>query len=85
MRELLWLAIPLLATLVAIAWNSWRTRVKGPDEARDSVQAYERFRAALTAVPQQPSGSADGPAGPRSPTTRRGRRSRTATSRRHAA
>ena len=57
MRELLWLAVPLLATLVAIAWNSWRTRTRGPDEAIDSVQAYERFRAALT-VPAQPTGDA---------------------------
>ena len=84
-RELLWLAIPLLATLVAIAWNSWRTRTKGPDEARDSVEAYERFRAALTAVPQQPDGSADGAAGTRGAAPRRGRRSRVAPSRRDAA
>lgn len=58
MSPLVWLAIPALATLLAIAWASWSTRARGPEEALDSVAAYERFRAALSASAVAP-GPAD--------------------------
>ena len=50
---LLWLLPVPLATLGAIAWTAWTSRSRGPVEAAESVQAYERFRQALaTPVPE---------------------------------
>ena len=46
---LLWLSPVPLATCAAIAWTSWSSRARGPVEAARSVQAYERFRAAMAA------------------------------------
>ena len=46
---LLWLLPVPLATLGAVAWASWAGRSRGPVETAESVQAYERFRAALQA------------------------------------
>lgn len=46
---LLWLLPVPLATLGAIAWASWTSRARGPEEAAASVQAHERFRAAMEA------------------------------------
>ncbi len=44
---LLWLLPVPVATLAAVAWASWAGRSRGPVETAESVQAYERFRAAL--------------------------------------
>ena len=46
---LLWLLPVLLAPLAAVAWTAFSSRTRGPVEAIDSVQAYERFRQALAA------------------------------------
>ena len=46
---LLWLLPVPLATLGAVLWTSWSSRARGPVEAQESVQAYERFRTALAA------------------------------------
>ncbi len=51
---LVWLLPIPLATLAAIAWAAWSSRARGPEEAIDSVQAYERFRAAMTTPVTQP-------------------------------
>ena len=49
---LIWLLPVPLATLGAIAWTTWSSRTRGPEQALDSVQAYDRFRAAMsTPVP----------------------------------
>ena len=49
---LLWLLPVLLAPVLAVAWTAFASRTRGPVEAMDSVQAYERFRQALaTPVP----------------------------------
>ena len=45
---LLWLLPVPLATLAAVAWASWAGRARGPVETAESVQAYERFRQAMT-------------------------------------
>jgi hypothetical protein len=37
-----------IATALAIAWVHWMNRPRGPVEARESVAAHERFKAALT-------------------------------------
>ena len=44
---LLWLLPVPLATMTAIAWSTWTSRRRGPQDTADSVQEYERFRAAL--------------------------------------
>ncbi len=44
---LLWLLPVPLATLVALAWATWSSRTRGPQDAAQSVQEYARFRAAL--------------------------------------
>jgi hypothetical protein len=54
---LVWLLPVPVATLGAIAWTSWTSRSRGPVEAVDSVQAYERFRRAMDApIPPPRSG-----------------------------
>jgi hypothetical protein len=44
---LAWLAIPLVALVVAIAWASWVSRPRGPVDPLDSVAAHHRFVEAL--------------------------------------
>jgi len=44
---LLWLAIPLVALLVACAWAAWAGRQRGPADPLDSVEAHHRFVEAL--------------------------------------
>ena len=51
---LLWLLPVLLAPLLAIAWTAWAGRSRGPVEAIDSVEAYERFRTAMSSPVPQP-------------------------------
>jgi hypothetical protein len=33
-------------TLAAVAWSSWSSRARGPQDPEDTVEAYARFRAA---------------------------------------
>lgn len=47
MSPLLWTAAPLLVTLLAICWVSWRGRPRRPGAAVDTIKAHERFRTAL--------------------------------------
>jgi cytochrome c-type biogenesis protein CcmH/NrfF len=49
---LLWLLPVPLATLGAIAWVSWSSRTRGPQDPADSVREYERFRAAMSRPPK---------------------------------
>ena len=51
---LLWLLPVPVATLGAIVWVSWTSRTRGPQRPQDTVQEYERFRAALSAPPRRP-------------------------------
>ena len=44
---LMWLLPVPVATLAAVAWSSWSSRARGPQDAADTVEAYARFRAAL--------------------------------------
>ncbi len=60
---LLWLLPVPLATLGAIAWVSWTSRTRRPQSTLDTVQDYERFRAALSSqagppAARQPGGQA---------------------------
>lgn len=47
MSHLMWWAIFLVPTLIAIAWAVWRTN-PGPGDAFDSVAAHHRFVEALS-------------------------------------
>jgi hypothetical protein len=49
-----WLGIPLLAVLLATAWAHWSARPRGPQDASESVAAYEKFRLAMGAAPRPP-------------------------------
>ncbi len=52
MTILAWtLGLPVAATLVAIWWTHWSSRPRGPEEAFDTVQAYERFKHAIDGSP----------------------------------
>jgi hypothetical protein len=44
---LAWLAIPLVALLLAIGWASWAGRPRGPADPVDTVAAHHRFVQAL--------------------------------------
>lgn len=49
---LVWLLPVPAAGLLAVAWTVWASRAPRPVKAVDSVQAYEKFRAAMkTPVP----------------------------------
>jgi len=52
MAILVWtLGLPTVATLLAIGWVHWSQRPRGPVETHESVEAYERFKAAFAASP----------------------------------
>lgn len=44
---LLWLSPVIVAPLVAVVWITWAARPKSPAPARRSVEAHDKFRAAL--------------------------------------
>ena len=45
---ILWLSPVIVAPLLAVAWTSWASRPRGPEEAIETVEEYDRFKAALT-------------------------------------
>ena len=47
MSALAWLAIPVVAVLLAVLWVAWVTRTKPPVDIRESLQGHERFKAAF--------------------------------------
>ncbi|NHC45641.1 hypothetical protein [Motilibacter aurantiacus] len=47
MNQLAWLAIPVVAVVLAIAWVAWAGRTRPPADAHDTVEGYRRFTAAL--------------------------------------
>jgi len=47
MSVLAWLLPIPLAALAAIAWTAWTSRTRRPAETMDSVEEYQRFRAAF--------------------------------------
>ena len=47
MSALVWLAIPVVAVLLAILWVMWATRTRPPVDVHDSLEERERFKAAF--------------------------------------
>ncbi|MDQ6650264.1 MAG: hypothetical protein M3Z02_09125 [Actinomycetota bacterium] len=47
MSVLAWLVPIPLAALAAIAWTAWTSRTRRPAQTIDSVEEYQRFRAAF--------------------------------------
>jgi hypothetical protein len=44
----------IVAPLLAVFWTAWAARPRGPVEAMQTVQQYDRFRAALTQPVPEP-------------------------------
>lgn len=59
MSPLAWLAIPLVALIVAVMWASWVARPRGPADPVDSVAAHHRFVEALERSRQERSAPPD--------------------------
>jgi hypothetical protein len=50
---ILWLSPVIVSPMLAVVWTSWASRPRGPVEAMETVEAYDRFRAAInTSVPE---------------------------------
>lgn len=45
MSALAWLAIPLVAMLLAVIWVLWASRARPPADPHDTVEDYQRFKA----------------------------------------
>ena len=45
---ILWLSPVIVAPLLAVLWITWSARPKGLGQAREGVEQYDRFRAALS-------------------------------------
>lgn len=46
---ILWLCPVVIAPMLAVAWTSWASRTRGPEEAYGTVAQYDRFRQAMDA------------------------------------
>ena len=51
---ILWLSPVIVAPMLAVVWTSWASRPRGPVEAMQTVEQYDRFRAALTQPVPEP-------------------------------
>ena len=47
MEVLGWLAIPVGAVLLAVVWVAWVSRAKPPADVHETLEEYERFKAAF--------------------------------------
>ncbi|MCW2598345.1 MAG: hypothetical protein JWM02_174 [Frankiales bacterium] len=51
---ILWLSPVIVAPMLAVVWTLWASRPRRPVQAVESVQEYDRFRAALTSPAPTP-------------------------------
>lgn len=47
MSPLVWLAIPLVALVLALLWVAWVGRTRPPEGTHETLQKHERFKAAF--------------------------------------
>ena len=45
---LLWLSPVVILPMLTVVWIKWRERDRGPVAATETVEEYDRFKAALT-------------------------------------
>jgi hypothetical protein len=54
MEAMAWWLIPIVATLLAVAWVTWRARPPRRADAHESLAAHRRFTEALSPPADQP-------------------------------
>lgn len=54
MSALAWLAIPVVALVLGIAWVGWASRERPRADTHDTVLEHERFKAAFQPRPVPP-------------------------------
>ena len=54
MKALAWLAIPLVALLLAVLWVMWASRERPRADTHDTVEEHERFKRAFDSGRVQP-------------------------------
>ena len=54
MGPLVWLLIPVGATVLAVAWVMWVNRTRRPADAHDTLAAHQRFTEALERSEAEP-------------------------------
>jgi hypothetical protein len=77
-QAMAWWLIPITATLLAVAWVTWRARPKPPADPHETLAAHRRFTEALsppTPLPPASTPGDDSPATPHVPSTPEHRRS----------
>lgn len=47
MSALVWLAIPVVALVLAVLWVAWASRTRPRADTHETVEAHQRFRDAL--------------------------------------
>jgi hypothetical protein len=75
MTALVWLAVPLVITFVAIGIVMWVARPRGPVDAKESLAERERFTEAMnrqSQIPSQSQNNSPQPVGRHSRAKRRG-------------
>ncbi|MGN6090523.1 MAG: hypothetical protein ACTHMZ_12345 [Actinomycetes bacterium] len=53
MEVIVWWTIPLVATVLALVWVFWVSRPRPPEDLHESLESYERFKAALEPRPSR--------------------------------
>ena len=56
MTALAWLAIPVVALLLAVLWVMWASRERPRADTHDTVEEHERFKRAFDPGPLPPRG-----------------------------
>jgi len=68
---MVWWLIPVIATVVAVAWVTWVNRPRPPADTHDSLREHERFKQAMERTdPLRPSAPAPGDDDPAEPDPR---------------
>ena len=51
---ILWLSPVIVSPMIAVVWTSWASRPRGPVQAMETVEHFDKFRAALTTRVPEP-------------------------------
>ena len=61
MTALVWLAIPLVALVLAVLWVVWASRTRPRADTHETLEEHERFKAAFDPGALRPSRTRPGP------------------------